>query len=190
MLPLGKKQVLKCAECSNTCHKECMPLVPNTCGLSSEMAYHMIREIETAEREMRHKDRMEDRSGDFHHPSVGPPSITSTASGTTLLPISTTITSRTPSDGEIMKPPVSPMKGTLQQAIYQPAPPMRTIGLEDFNFLAVLGKGNFGKVKKNFFFKMEKFYFIEIRFCLSLLSISLKFTSFLKNIHIYKIIGC
>ncbi|KAI8927990.1 hypothetical protein BC831DRAFT_450572 [Entophlyctis helioformis] len=50
MLPLGKKQHLKCTECSSTCHKECMPLVPHFCGLPQEMI-SQLRSLEV------HQDR-------------------------------------------------------------------------------------------------------------------------------------
>ncbi|XJO75848.1 hypothetical protein BDV3_006463 [Batrachochytrium dendrobatidis] len=52
MLPIGKKQFLKCSECSSACHKECMALVPSHCGLPLQMM-NQLRSIENIERTKR-----------------------------------------------------------------------------------------------------------------------------------------
>lgn len=47
ILPLGKKAVRKCSECSILCHVGCAPFMPNICGMTMEMASQIVSEIQS-----------------------------------------------------------------------------------------------------------------------------------------------
>jgi len=50
VLPLGRKQTKKCAECSLTCHAHCVHFVPDFCGMSMEVANQILMEIKRTRR--------------------------------------------------------------------------------------------------------------------------------------------
>src|SRR3984885_3423193 len=46
LLPLGRKNAKKCAECSLTCHANCQHLVPDFCGMSMIVANEILETIQ------------------------------------------------------------------------------------------------------------------------------------------------
>ena len=50
ILPLGRKQTQKCAECDLTCHAGCVHFVPDFCGMSMEVANQILMEIKRTKR--------------------------------------------------------------------------------------------------------------------------------------------
>ncbi|CAI6244042.1 unnamed protein product [Periconia digitata] len=50
ILPLGRKQSQKCAECGLFCHAGCVHFVPDFCGMSMETANHILMEIKKTNR--------------------------------------------------------------------------------------------------------------------------------------------
>jgi hypothetical protein len=50
ILPLGRKQTQKCAECNLTCHAGCVHFVPDFCGMSMEVANQILMEIKRTKR--------------------------------------------------------------------------------------------------------------------------------------------
>lgn len=48
ILPWGKKNVRKCAECGQMCHTSCAHLVPDFCGMSMEKANQILQAIKMA----------------------------------------------------------------------------------------------------------------------------------------------
>ncbi|KAH3683774.1 hypothetical protein WICPIJ_005249 [Wickerhamomyces pijperi] len=49
ILPWGRKNVLKCGECSTMCHTACSHLVPDFCGMSMETANQILKTIKETE---------------------------------------------------------------------------------------------------------------------------------------------
>ncbi|KAJ3010158.1 Serine/threonine kinase [Thoreauomyces humboldtii] len=151
MLPFGKKQSLKCNECSATCHKECMHLVPNSCGLNPGLITQILSALDQAERQKKDKEiqRLEDGRqreqrksqaavmaagpSPSQYPSSQPPGVVDG------LPQSGSRSSMyAPTAGKASK-------NTRLDSLIGNAG-AKGIGLDDFTFIAVLGKGNFGKV--------------------------------------------
>ncbi|CAJ0912197.1 9964_t:CDS:10, partial [Entrophospora sp. SA101] len=148
MLPIGKKGSKKCSECHITCHAKCTHLVPDFCGMPMGTASEMIDQIQRA------SDRLSSSS------SISSTTSTSTTSTSTTLVANDQWNTPSPQHKQQQQQQL-----LLQQYQYQQQNPSsqnphpmvnpnqrlssvksRKVGLDDFTFISVLGKGNFGKV--------------------------------------------
>lgn len=189
ILPLGKQKVKRCSECSIMCHKHCMPMIPNFCGMSPELIKTMIEAMDYAEREKKRKlaegtstlPRPNNVSSTLPRPnnvsaSLPRPNNSNSSSlprlnnnTTQYMPVEqkkiqtvseqnllgksypgpeTTIPEPQKADSNSLTPGGRPFStaGYIPGTEGAVGLPFSRVSLEDFNFLAVIGKGNFGKV--------------------------------------------
>jgi hypothetical protein len=204
MLPLLKKESMKCIECNTTAHKECSLLVPNHCGLSPSLVAQMLSAIEDAEQMKKMKMRTPFLTADDKKLSImaspspqrratnnnnldgaeqssdtpmllggnffvlNPEELSNyddNASGrSSMVPShisggdAPTKIFGSPVPSESLMSPTSPQHRVSPMIVTDDfdklvqsakAKSKRKLGLDDFTFISVLGKGNFGKVCKS-----------------------------------------
>ncbi|CAG8549977.1 5213_t:CDS:10, partial [Diversispora eburnea] len=155
MLPLGKKSAKRCSECNITSHARCTHLVPDFCGMTMRRANEMIQQIQiarrTSEASSRSNSSQELNVGKIqdHQHSRLPATPSQCIPSQIQMPYSPVQQYDYQGTEEIRNqygqtsvPPPNPVVPSDNSFIKH----KRKVGLDDFNFLAVLGKGNFGKV--------------------------------------------
>ncbi|TPX41285.1 hypothetical protein SeMB42_g05627 [Synchytrium endobioticum] len=138
LLPLGRNQVRRCAECKLQYHRECESVVPNYCGMTAATVDQILKAIEEADQRKRLKFLEEEmQSATLAEKSESMAALSPPASKPLSVP---------GVDGKRSSGTTTPSVKLPNSSSSLAALKAKKNGLDDFTFLAVLGKGAFGKV--------------------------------------------
>lgn len=150
MVPLGFRGTQKCTECGIVCHKKCASLVPDFCGMPMQKANLMLTEVKAANSRRRtfHSDGFQSTL-DNHQRPLFASSFYNTQQTSQQNYVQPSLS--TPAVNKLntfSKRPLSLVHDSSSEKsqLTSPVQVNKKVGLDDFNLLAVLGKGNFGKV--------------------------------------------
>ncbi|KAI8926555.1 kinase-like domain-containing protein [Entophlyctis helioformis] len=151
LLPPGRK-IHRCSECSRSSHKECSAFVPHFCGLAPDMADMLMAAFEEHEKKMIQRDLEEADKARKAAPAFDPADVAAATgdavdfSPDKVSPDDSALPADTPAPqrlNSIMSPAQMTVKPTQ---VSQVKTPPKDVTIDDFHFVAVLGRGAFGKV--------------------------------------------
>lgn len=140
-MSMSLKSFVKCSECSTLCHASCQLAIPEYCCLPAGMI-QALRDVEVLKKEKELKKEQQKLNLSQDQNSESKDSLDSTHS--TLDKQAAVRQQRPPQN--FANSPILNSRSKVENADVQLLPFRKGSSLDDFHLVAVLGKGNFGKV--------------------------------------------